>query len=68
MPMHGRSGNGMEVLGKAVGEKHLLGSGRPPRQVVVICDQESGQIDSDNRPTGLRSLLEEFESVARRRR
>ena len=68
MPMHGRSGKGMEELGKAVGEKHLLGSGHLPRRVVAIFDQESEQIVSGNRPTGLWGLLEEFESVARRRR
>ena len=66
MPMHERSGKVMGGSGKAVGEKHLLGSGRPPRRVVAIFDQESERIDSGNGPTGLRGLLVDFVSVVRR--
>ena len=57
MPMHERSGKGMQELGKVVGEKHLL---CPPRRVVAIFDRESEQIDSGNRPTGPRGLLAKY--------
>ena len=68
MPMDEKSGKGMGELGKAVGEKHLLGSGCRPKRVVAIFDQASERIDSDNRPTGLRGLLANSVSVGRRRR
>jgi hypothetical protein len=62
MAIYERSG---KAVGVGMGEYNLLGSGCPPRQVVVIFDQESEQIDFGNRPTDLQGWVANPGSLVR---